>query len=366
MGDVLQFTFYGNTVLRYLIFLVSLPACVTLLRVFTKLIMKTLRRNAEKSKKKPNEALEQSIRKYLVPVLYFVAVLACLKILTLTPAVQNVVDAAVKVFFAFYGGYCLTRAAAYFLTRYWKRRKHAADGKVAFQWINGAAKFLIWSVVTILFLQNIGVKIDALIAGLGVGGLAVAFAAQVVLEDVFCFFTIIFDRPFETGDFIIAGEQMGTVEHIGVKTTRLRAPDGEQLILSNKDMTSSRIRNFKTMEQRRVVFRLGVTYDTDAKVLAEIPDILKEAIDSVENASFARAHFVSFGASSLDFEIAYHVLSSDFDRYMEVHHQINLKIKDEFDQRGIAFAFPTQTIYVAGGQSTDKKPGYESEEEAKA
>ena len=161
----------------------------------------------------------------------------------------------------------------------------------------------------ILFLDNIGVKISSLITGLVIGGIAIAFAAQAILVDVFCCFTIFFDKPFEVGDFIKTGEHSGTVEHIGLKTTRLRAPNGEQIVLANSDLTKSRINNFKTLEERRVLFTIGVTYETSSEKRRQIPDMIKEIVTSMEDVRFGRAHFCRYGAYSLEFEIVYFVLS---------------------------------------------------------
>jgi small-conductance mechanosensitive channel len=157
-------------------------------------------------------------------------------------------------------------------------------------------KTVVWGLaLNSIVYDNIGVKITSLVTGLGIGGVAIAFAAQSALADVFCFFTIFFDKPFEIGDFIIAGDNMGTVEHIGVKTTRLRALGGEQLIASNADLTGSRIRNYKTLQQRRVSFTLGVPYDTPSESLKQIPALIREVVESTEDTSFSRAHFASFG-----------------------------------------------------------------------
>ena len=221
------------------------------------------------------------------------------------------------------------------------------SGTLAIKWLLRITKGVIWGLALILFLDNIGVKITSLVTGLGVGGVAIAFAAQSALTDIFCFFTIFFDKPFEIGDFIIAGEHMGTVEHIGVKTTRLRAIGGEQLIVSNTDLTGSRIRNYKTMQQRRVSFTLGITYDTPAEKLKEIPAYLKEIVEQTEDTTFSRAHFASFGSYCLNIEVVYFVLSGDYDRYMEINQKINLAIKERFEQHGISFALPTTLVQLA-------------------
>ena len=191
---------------------------------------------------------------------------------------------------------------------------------------------------------------SALVAGLGVGGIAVAFAAQAIIEDIFSYFTIFLDRPFQIGDFITTGDYLGEVKHIGIRTTRLKSLGGEELVFSNKDLTSARIRNYKTMEERRVVFSIGVTYDTPLEKLKQIPEVLKEIIDSKEMTRFDRAHFLSYGDSSLKYEIVYYVLSGDYNKYMDVHQAINFDIRERFDAMELEFAFPTRTLYIESNE----------------
>ncbi len=195
-------------------------------------------------------------------------------------------------------------------------------------------------------LDNLGFKISAVIAGLGIGGIAVALAAQAILGDLFSYFAILFDRPFEVGDFIILGEYLGTIEHIGIKTTRIRSLSGEQLVFSNTDLTSSRLRNYKRMGKRRVVFKLGVTYQTTLKQLKTIPGIIENIIKGVKDTTFDRVHFSSYGDFSLIFEVVYYVMSRDYNKYMDIQQVINFAIKKEFEAGGIEFAYPTQTLYL--------------------
>jgi small-conductance mechanosensitive channel len=195
-------------------------------------------------------------------------------------------------------------------------------------------------------MDNLGFEISAVIAGLGIGGIAVALAAQAVLGDLFSYFSILFDKPFELGDFVIVDGHMGTIEHIGIKTTRIRSLGGEQLIFSNTDLTGSRLRNYKRMEQRRIVFKLGVTYQTPIEKLKGIPSVIKNIITNIEETRFDRAHFSGFGDFSLDFEVVYHVLTGDYNRYMDTQQDINLQIAEEFERQGIEFAYPTQTLFL--------------------
>jgi len=240
----------------------------------------------------------------------------------------------------------------FFIGNYIEKKIDGANRNNIYQWINRMVEVVIWSIALILFLDNIGIQITSLVTGLGVGGVALAFAAQSILVDLFCSFTIFFDKPFEIGDFIIIGDQMGTVEYIGLKTTRLRALSGEQLILANSDLTKSRIRNYKSMEERRILFNIGVTYDTELDKLKEIPGLIKNIINNIKQTRFGRAHFYAYSASGLDYEIVYFVLSSDYDTYMDINQEIFFRIKEEFEKRGINLAFPTQTLQLYNQSKT--------------
>ena len=208
------------------------------------------------------------------------------------------------------------------------------------------AKLALYSVVVLLLLANLGIDITALVASLGIGGIAIALAVQNILADLFACLTISFDKPFVIGDFIIVGDLMGTVEHVGLKTTRIRSLSGEQLVFANNDLLGSRIRNFKRMYERRVVFGFGVVYQTSYDHLAGIPAMVKEAIEAQEQTRFDRAHFKSYGDSSLDFEVVYYVLVPDYNAYMDIHQAINLALFRQFEEKGIEFAYPTRTLYV--------------------
>lgn len=209
-------------------------------------------------------------------------------------------------------------------------------------------RITLWTVVVLLSLDNMGLDVTALVASLGIGGIAVALAAQNILGDLFASLSISIDKPFVIGDFIMVDDLLGSVEHVGLKTTRIRSLGGEQIIFSNNDLLKSRIRNYKRMRERRAVFAIGVTYDTTAEQLTQIPQLIRQAIESQDKVRFDRAHFKSFGVFSLDFEVVYYVLEPDFNLYMDVQHAVNLRLVRVFADHGIAFAFPTQTLHVAG------------------
>jgi small-conductance mechanosensitive channel len=213
--------------------------------------------------------------------------------------------------------------------------------------IGVVVRAVIWAVVLLLTLDNLGVDITALVAGLGIGGIAVALAVQNVLGDLLASLSIALDKPFVVGDFLIVGEFMGSVEYIGIKSTRLRSLSGEQIVMSNADLLGSRVRNYGRMQERRVVFAVGVTYETPREMVEAIPGMIREIVQAQDNIRFDRCHFAKFGPASLDYEAVYYVLSADYNQYMDTQQRINLRIFEAFALRGIEFAYPTQKIWLA-------------------
>ncbi len=229
-----------------------------------------------------------------------------------------------------------------------KQRRASKDPSAAsaFGLIGFFARVAIWSTALLLGLSSVGYPIGPLLAGLGVGGVAVAFALQNILGDIFCSIAIVLDKPFVLGDFIIVNDLMGTVENIGIKTTRLRALSGEQIIFSNADLLGSRVRNYKGMYQRRVLFAFGIVYETPLDKIKQIPTTVRTIIESIEHTRFDRAHFKKYGDFSLDFEVVYYMLVPDFGPYMDVQQEINLRLFESFEKDGIAFAYPTHEIIM--------------------
>lgn len=205
---------------------------------------------------------------------------------------------------------------------------------------------LLWTVVLLMALNNVGIEITTLVAGLGMGGIAAALAVQSVLGDLFASLSIYFDRPFDIGDFIIVGDLMGTVDKIGLRSTHVRSLGGEQLVFANKDLIESRIKNYKRMTERRVVQLIGVTYDTPAERLERAPALMQEAVEATEGVRFDRAHFKRFADYSLELELVYWVLSADYARYMDLQQAINFGIMRRFEAADLKFAFPTRTLHV--------------------
>ncbi len=222
--------------------------------------------------------------------------------------------------------------------------------------INVTAQFLLFSFLLLLLLDNLGVNITALVTGLGIGGIAIALAVQNILGDIFASLTIILDKPFEAGDFIIVGSMQGTVESVGLKTTRIRSLSGEQWVYPNKQLIESGVQNYKRMSERRIQFGFGLAYDTSIELLGEVPRMVQRIIEKQPKTRFERAHLKGYGESALDYEVVYHVLSSDYGIYMDTQQAINIELLKEFLEKEIDIAFPTRQIIVhqTGGALKDE------------
>lgn len=209
-------------------------------------------------------------------------------------------------------------------------------------------RIVLWSLALLVTLDNLGFNITTLMASLGIGGIAVALAVQNILGDVFSSVSIAMDKPFVIGDFIVVDSFMGTVEYIGMKTTRLRSLGGEQIVISNTELLKNRIRNYKRMQERRVAFEFGIAYETPIREVEGIPHLVRRIVTNERfNTRFDRAHFKSYGDSALLFEVVYYVLDPDYNKYMDIQQGINLALLRAFRERGIAFAYPTRTLHLA-------------------
>jgi len=223
---------------------------------------------------------------------------------------------------------------------------HATRNPVITSMTAWVLRFALWSMLLLAILANVGVNITAFVASLGVGGVAVALAVQSILSDLFASLAIGLDKPFEIGDFIVFESIAGTVQHVGLKTTRIRSLSGEEIVASNTALLKSTIHNYKRMSERRIVFNFGVTYDARAAQLQKIPGIVRKAVEAAGNTRFDRAHFKEFGENALNFEVVYFVTDPDFNLYMDIQQQINLTILEGLENLGTSFALPTRTIQL--------------------
>jgi small-conductance mechanosensitive channel len=345
---LVRWEFYGNSLLAWLIAAALFVAAAFVLRLAKALV----RHRAKTVAERRSSGVAHGIAEVTVATKWWFILIISLFLGSLvlhfphqktTAVLQNVAVTALLLQIAVWGDVLIALG----INRYMRRRMETDAASVTMMSAVGFfGRLAAWVLTLLLILQNLGVEVSALVAGLGVGGIAIALAAQNVLGDLFASLSIVLDRPFILGDFIAVGDFSGAVEHIGLKTTRLRSLSGEQLVFSNADLLQSRIRNYKRMYERRIQFTFGVTYETPHDNLTAIPGMIREAIASHEKTRFDRAHFKSFGDSALIFEAVYYVLSPDYNLYMDIQQAINLTLLQGFAAAGIDFAFPTQTIYV--------------------
>jgi len=352
MKEFLNQTYFGNTVESYAIALGIFILGAIILTIFKKIVLSRLKKWSEKTETKLDDLLIKGMEKSILPVLYLSVFYVAVDYLSLPAGVEKGIGIGAVILITFFVIRLITSTLRYSLSAYVKRKSPGEeDADRRLRQINGITlifNFIIWVVGFVFLLDNLGFEISAVIAGLGIGGIAIALAAQAILGDLFSYFVIFFDRPFEIGDFVnLGGEFVGTIEYIGIKTTRIRSLSGEQIVASNTDLTNSRVRNFKRMERRRVVFKLGVVYQTTAEQLEEIPKIVREIIESKEDTVFDRGHFAAYGDFSLNFEFVYFVIGPDYVKYMDTQQKINMEIYRTFENKGIEFAYPTQTLFVS-------------------
>jgi small-conductance mechanosensitive channel len=345
---------WGNSIYSYGVAVAIIAISFVAIRIFKYFVLKRLKSWSLRTRSSWDDVVIMGIERFIVPLLYISAVYFAFTTLKVPAKAAKIGHIAYLVVFTFYMLRLVSAAIRRMLTSFARKR---GDGEFAEEQAGGLmilVNIVIWMVAIIFLIDNLGYSVTTLITGLGIGGIAIALAAQTILGDLFSYFVIFFDRPFEIGDSITVGTQSGTVEKVGIKTTRIRTLSGDQLVCSNTDLTNSRVNNFKRMENRRVAFTIGVIYDTPEDVVKEIPSLVKDIIDRQEHVEFGRGHFFQFGPSSLDFEFVYNVMDPDYGLYMDVQQAIYLEILRVFNSRGIQFAYPTQTIFVSGTREEEK------------
>ncbi len=341
--DLLTKKFYHNTVEEYLQALVLFLLLFTIFRIFRHFILGRAKVLATRTATQLDNRIVDALES-VNPLFYdFIALYIAFHKLYFPEAFHHILN---KVFFTFVIIQIIfvsQKIIEYFIHRLFSRRKKKdANYQTLFGGLSLFVRLILWTVGILLVLSNLGVNVTSLTTSLGIGGIAVALAVQNILGDIFSSFSIYFDKPFEVGDSIVIGDHRGTVKKIGLKTTRIESVDGEELIVSNKELTSSRIQNYKRMQKRRSLFMLKVDYSTSTEQCKLISQIITKIFEEVENADLDHVNFLEFGAYSLNFEVVYFHLSGDYNEYAHVREIINLRIKEEFEKAGIEFAIPTQ------------------------
>ncbi|MBL7857166.1 MAG: mechanosensitive ion channel [Cyclobacteriaceae bacterium] len=347
MQDLLTKTYFQNTVQDYLIAGAIIIGGMLFLRLFKRIILHRLYTWAEKTETNLDDLAVKGIERFGLPLLNFLVIYWGLHYLALSAKAQRIVEVATAAVITFFIIRLIATTIQVALHSYVRKQEGGEEKVKQLKGVMLIFNMVIWLLGALMLFDNLGYDVTTIVAGLGIGGIAIALAAQNILGDLFNYFVIFFDRPFEIGDYIVVDDKRGTVEYIGVKTTRLKSLTGEQLILSNSDLTKSRLHNFKRLERRRILFNLSIVYQTTFDQLREIPELLKKIIEDQPSVTFDRAHFAGYGASSLNFEVVYFVENSEYNFYMDTQQNINLRIFEEFQSRGIQFAYPTQTVFLA-------------------
>jgi small-conductance mechanosensitive channel len=344
---LLNQTYYLNTIRDWIYAGLAVIFVFLIATILKAILSRQINRISAKTATEWDDLAAGLVDKIKLFFLVAISFYAGFRLLTLPDSVTDFINKFVGIVLLIQIGLLASEAIRIWLTSYRKQKiEDHADTVTTVTSVGFIVKIVLWLILLLIALDNLGVNVSALIAGLGVGGIAVALAVQNILGDLFASFSIVLDKPFVIGDFIIVDNFLGTIEHIGLKTTRVRSLSGEQLIFSNSDLLKTRIRNFKRMYERRVVFSIGVVYQTAHEKLKKIPEIIKNIIENQEQTRFDRAHFKEYGAYALNFEIVYWIENPDYNIYMDIQQTINLEIFQQFESEDIEFAYPSRSIYL--------------------
>lgn len=342
--------FWNNSLYDYSMAALLFLGLLLALKIFQVIILARLQHLAAKTQTDFDDVVIEIFKKIKPPFYFFIALYFAISILNVASIISKALFVLFLIAIVFEIVQAVSRALDYWMRRYLRKNREKGEAKQQsesmIKLLQSMIKAALWIFGFILILSNLGVNVTSLVAGLGIGGLAIALALQNVLGDLFSAFSLYLDKPFKVGDFIVIGNDMGIVEKIGIKTTRITTLQGEQLVVSNQELTTSRIQNFQRMDRRRVVVSIGVAYETEQNQLKAIPEYIKNIIVKTKMAEFDRCHFSEYGDSSLNFEIVFYVESSDYNTYMDIRQKINYEIFEKFAKEKIEFAYPTQTIHL--------------------
>jgi len=347
MLDFFNRVYLGNPLSKWLIAVAIAVATLVALRILRSIVLKRLTALAKRTATKVDDLLADLLKRANFFLFVLLSLYAGSFVLELPPEALGIVRTAAIIVL-------LLQAALWgngligFLVSHLAKKKLGEDAgsTTTLNALGFVGRIVLWAVIILLVLDNLGVNITTLIAGLGISGVAVALAAQNILGDLFASLSIILDKPFVIGDFIVVDDYMGTVEHIGLKTTRVRSLSGEQIVFSNNDLLKSRIRNYKRMAERRILFTFGVVYETPPEKLGSLSAIIKEVIAAQPKTRFDHACLRELGASAITYEAVYYLLDPDYDFSLATHEAINLALLRRLAAEGISFAYPTSTVHL--------------------
>ncbi len=343
--DLWHIEFLGNSLADWLFAIGLVAGTSILIKVIGIILRKQISRESESAHLRFVDVFKVLYRKTIVPIAYFVALYYALQVLKLPEKTAKLVNTCMLIATTFWIIHGIT-AILGFIIRKFVQSKYGidADAKQS-RGIIILVKIVIWIAGTVFLIDNLGYDVNGIITGLGIGGVAIALAAQAILGDLFSYFGIFFDKPFVVGDFLIVDDKLGTVEHIGIKTTRIRSLSGEQLVFSNSDLTNSRIHNMQKLERRRTVYTFRVDLLTPAEKLAIIPEKIKQIILNEPGTLFDRVHFAGIGDYAFEFEFVYFSLSPEYAHMMDKKQNISLAILKMLKEENVQLAYPTHKLY---------------------
>lgn len=345
INDLLQI---GTTISESLAFIIILGLALIIAWMGHSIFKKYVQKWAKKTDTKLDDNILKNIR---APIFLLALILGCHYGLQQVTAIQNY-SQTISQIFTICGiliiGFIITRTINIFIN--WYDEQSAKKGKEISDHLlfilKRVIQILVFSIALLAILAVLGIGLDSIVVGLGVGGIAIALALQNILTDLFSAFSIYFDRPFEIGDTIVIGEHTGTVQKVGIRSTRIKLLQGEELIISNKELLSQTVRNFKKLRKRRVQFTLTIHNNTPTKKLEKIPNIIKQVIDEINLAKYDRVHFKEFGSYGLNFVIVYYINTGNYAKYMDIQQQINYGILKQFEKEKINMPYPIQQLII--------------------
>ena len=346
--DYLDNIYFGNSIQNWLIAAGILVGLFIFLTLFKRVIKARIVRMLKKSQSGLDDFMIPLLEKTQLFTFVALGVFLGSFVLVLPAGIQTILEKGISIILTLQVGFWGMGLISFYINRGMESKieEDHGDDATTLDAMGLLAKILLWVILSLIILDNLDVKIDSLIASLGIGGIAVALALQNILGDLFASLSITLDKPFVIGDFVEVDNFKGDVEDIGLKSTRIRSLSGEELIFSNTDLLNSRIRNYKRLEKRRISFSFGIIYGTPLEKLKLIPGIVEEIVTPLEKVQFERAHFKDLGDFSLNFDVVYYVLDPTHTVYLDIQQIINLELYQRFEQEGIEFAYPTQTVIL--------------------
>lgn len=355
MKNFLQQIWWGNTVQQYALVLGEIILTWVVLRLIRKFIFSKIKKVTSRTPSEVDDAMVSAAEKFIIPYLYFGINYAIINQLELTKHVEHILNVAFAVITAYYFVRFINHVIHLSVLMYMERKHESAERISHLSGILIMVKVMVWIGGALMLVENLGYNITTIITGLGIGGIAIALAAQNILSDLFSYFVIFFDKPFEIGDNISMNNASGTVEKIGIKTSHIRSVSGELLVVPNAELVKSIIKNFKRLERRGVIFKLNVRYDTAEEKLRLLPQLIETIVHKQQYTKFDRCHLVAFDNFCLTYEILYYIDTPDYKTYLDIQQNIYLEVLDAFIKQGIDFAFPGQTFILQHPHNNDKK-----------